>query len=195
MSNLNISFGACLASCAFSKYTGLNRSSLLLDGDHFLGGLRWFLILWQCSFQITFGQVLRVLCSLFLLLDDFFGLLHRYILVSILLLLLLFFSIFPGHRLLLLHLYRPSLGQLPLANSFYLGCKRIRRASLLLLWLSCLLLLLLQLMTVDLVQELVEIWWHHLGLLHWDLDLISESGFQIVVHFIGMRLEEFFFTD
>jgi hypothetical protein len=70
--------------------------------------------------------------------------------------LLLIFSIFLSRRLLLFHLDRLSLGQLPFAISFYLRCRRICRASLLLLRLSSL--LLLQLMTVDLVQELVEIW-------------------------------------
>jgi hypothetical protein len=70
--------------------------------------------------------------------------------------LLLIFSIFLSRTLLLFHLDWFSLGQLAFAISFYLGCRRISRASLLLLRLGCL--LLLQLMTVDLVQELVEIW-------------------------------------
>ena len=156
---MKISFCACLASSAFSKNTGLNRSGLLLDGGgtRFLCGLRCFLSIRECGFNFTLGQVLRVLCSFFLLLDDFFNLFHRYILISFLLLLLLIFSIFLSWRLLLFHLDRFSLGQLPFAISFYLGCRRICRASLLLLRLGCLLLL-LQLMTVDLVQEVVEIW-------------------------------------
>ncbi len=156
----NISLGTCLASSAFSKYTGLNRSGLFFDGGgaHFLGGLRWFLTFLECGLHFTIGQVLRVLCNIFLLFDNFLSLLHRYILISFLLLMLLIFSIFPTSRLLLLHLDRFSLGQLPLAKSFYLGCRRICRAGLLLLRLCCLLLLLLQLMTVYLVQELVEIW-------------------------------------
>jgi len=155
---MKISFSACLASSAFSKYTGLNRSGLLLDGDgtRFLSGLRWFLSIRECGFHLTLSQVLRVLCSFLLLLDYFISLLHRYILISFLLLLLLIFSIFLCRRLLLFHLDWFSLGQLPFAISFYLGCRRICRASLLLLRLGCL--LLLQLMTVDLVQELVEIW-------------------------------------
>jgi hypothetical protein len=71
--------------------------------------------------------------------------------------LLLIFSIFLSWRLLSFYLHRFSLGQLSFAISFYLRCRRICRASLLLLRLGCLLLL-LQLMTVDLVQEVVEIW-------------------------------------